>query len=92
MSIALSGVWLVMSPLALLIIPMDWRFSFYSLEYKPWRFFITCLTFVNLFNAIAISFVPESPKFLLAMDRKNDAIRVLQRIYAVNTGNLKEVF
>lgn len=91
-SIALSAPWVVMSPLAILIIPMNWRFPLYFLEYKPWRLFMTCTSLINLWNAIVISFLPESPKFLLAMNRKEEAIDVLQRIYAINTGNSKKVF
>lgn len=91
-SIALSGaVWVFMSPLAIFIVPMDWSFYIFSLEYKPWRLFMTCTTIVNLFSAIVFSLLPESPKFLVAMGRKEEAIKVLSRVYAINTGNPKEV-
>lgn len=90
-SISLSAVWVLMSPLALLVIPMDWSFNISIFEYKPWRFFLTCTSLVNLWNVIAVSFLPESPKFLLAMDRKAEALQVLSKIYAVNTGEPKEV-
>lgn len=90
-SIALSAVWVLMSPLALIIIPQDWSFNISILEYKPWRFFLTCTSLVNLWNIVAFSFLPESPKFLLAMDRKAEALQVLSRIYAFNTGKPKEV-
>lgn len=80
-----------MSPLAIVIIPMDWSFYIFTLEYKPWRLFLACTSFINLFTAIAFTFLPESPKFLLAMDRKEEALNVLSRIYAVNTGKPKEV-
>ena len=91
-SIALSGfVWALMSPLAILIVPMDWSFYIFSLEYKPWRFFLTCTTFINLIAAVVFSFMPESPKFLVAKGRKEEALRVLSHVYAINTGEPKEV-
>lgn len=90
-SIALSSVWVVMSPLALVVIPMDWHFHAFIVEYKPWRFFLTCTSLINLFNAIAFTFLPESPKFLLAMDRREEAMKVLRRVYAINTGEPAEV-
>lgn len=90
-SIALSCVWVLMSPLALLLIPMDWSFFIYSLEFKPWRLFILCTSTVNLWNAILFSILPESPKFLLAMNRKEEALNVLSRMFAMNTGQPKEV-
>lgn len=90
-SIALQTVWVFMSPLAMLIIPMDWSFHISFLEYKPWRFFMTCTSFINLWNACAFSLLPESPKFLLAMDRKAEALQVLSRVYSVNSGQSREV-
>lgn len=85
------AMWIVLSPLALLIIPMDWSFFIYTLEYKPWRLFLTCTSLINLWNAVAFTFLPESPKFLVAMNRKDEALSVLSKIYAINTGNIKEV-
>lgn len=89
--IALSSVWVLMSPLALVVIPMDWHFNILTLEYKPWRFFLTCTSLINLFNAVVFTFMPESPKFLLAMGRREEAMKVLSQIYAINTGEPKEV-
>lgn len=81
-----------MSPLALLVIPMDFSFYIFGLEYKPWRFFLTCTSLINLWNAVVFTFLPETPKFLLAMNRKEEAVQVLKRTYAFNTGQTKEVF
>lgn len=92
MGIALSGfLWVFMFPLATIIIPMDWSLNFYVLEYKPWRLLLTCTSFVNLWNAIGFSFLPETPKFLITMNRKKEALNVLSNIYAINTGEPKEV-
>lgn len=85
------SVWLIMSPLAMLIIPMDWSYSFYFIDFKPWRLFLMCTSLVNLLNAILFSFLYESPKFLVAMNRKQEALDVLSGIYAINTGNSKDV-
>lgn len=63
----------------------------YFVELKPWRLFLLCTSMVNLLNAILFSFLPESPKFLLAMNRKQEALEVLSRVYAVNTGDPKDV-
>lgn len=91
-SIGLCIGWVAMSPLAILIIPMDWAFPIYTfLEYKPWRLFITCTSLINLINGITFSFLPETPKFLLAMNRNDEALKVLKRMYAMNTGEPEEV-
>lgn len=90
-SISLSAIWLATSPLAIAIIPMDWILDLSILEYKPWRFYLTCASFINLWNAIVFSFLPETPKFLVAMNRKEKALDVLSFVYAVNSGQSKEV-
>lgn len=35
--------------------------------------------------------LPESPKFLLTIQRHDQALEVLKRVYAYNTGQKKEV-
>lgn len=81
-----------MSTLAIGIIPMDWNWNILFVEFKPWRFFMVCNSLINLFNGIAFYLLPESPKFLLAINKKEEALQVLSRIYAFNTGMPPEVF
>lgn len=90
-TIALYSVWVFLSPMAMLIIPEDWAFYIFTLEFKPWRLFLLSTSLINVWNAIALSFAPETPKFLLAMNRKEETLEVLSRIYAVNTGQSREV-
>lgn len=35
---------------------------------------------------------PESPKFLMSQDRMDDALKVFQRIYSINTGKPAEEY
>lgn len=71
---------------AIFIIPMEWSVDIFGLELKSWRFFLLFNSLFNLWNAIAFCFLPESPKFLLVMNRKEEALHILRRIYAINTG------
>lgn len=91
MTMFMSGVFSYTSVMAILIIPMDWTFSISALELKPWRFFLICNSLINLWNGIVFFCLPESPKFLLAANRKIEALNVLSRMYAFNTGNSKKV-
>lgn len=76
---------------AIVILPMDWTIEFYPFEFKPWRLFLVINSLLNLWNAIVFYYLPESPKFLLTMNRKDEALDILSRIYAINTGNDKKV-
>lgn len=80
-----------MSSLAILVIPMDWSIRIFYLDFKPWRLFLICNSLLNLWNGIAFSLLPESPKFLIAANRKEEALQVLSRIFAINTGRSRKV-
>lgn len=83
--------WIVIPLLSMLIIPMDWTIWIVSFPFRPWRLFLICCSLLSLWNAIVFSYLPESPKFLLATNRKDEALNVLRRIYAFNTGESKWV-
>lgn len=76
---------------AIFIIPMEWSINIFGIELKSWRFFLLFNSLFNLWNAIAFCFLPESPKFLLAMNREEEALNILRRIYTINTGKNSEV-
>lgn len=89
--LCLSGFAIYMSPFAILIVPMDWSWQIYSLNFKPWRLFLICISLINLWNGIVFAFLPESPKFLLALNEKEKTLHILRRIYAFNTGQPEQV-
>lgn len=37
-------------------------------------------------------FLPESPKFLMAQGRNDEALEAFKAVYAANTGNSKETY
>ena len=53
---------------------------------SSWRLFLAICTLPALAASIALCFFPESPRFLLAKNRHDDALQVFKRIYACNTG------
>lgn len=85
------SAWIFVPVLSMLIIPMDWTIWIASFPFKPWRLLLLCCSLLSLWNAIVFSYLPESPKFLLATNRKDEALDVLRRIYAFNTGDSEEV-
>lgn len=87
----LSAGFIYLTLLAMVILPMDWHFDLWLIELKPWRLFLVTVSLLNLWNGIVFSILPESPKFLLAKNRQEEALHVVRKIYAVNTGQPKDV-
>lgn len=61
------------------------------MEIRPWRIYILISSCTSALAFLAITWLPESPKFLLAMGRKEEALAILRRIYAANGLGTEEV-
>lgn len=86
LSMFMPANFMIASVLGMLLIPMDWKIDFYWLYLSPWRLYIIVVSFTNLFNFLACALLmSESPKFLLAMGKMDSTLRVLRRMYAMNT-------
>lgn len=71
--------------LAWAIIPMQWEFYvFNDMKISPWRIYLLFSSLLNGLNFIFLYRMPESPKFLLSMNRKAETINVLRQMYAIN--------
>lgn len=57
----------------------------------PWRVYLASCSLISAIAFIAINFLPESPKFLLAIGKPDEALATLRRIYRINTGQPEEV-
>lgn len=90
-SMFMPMIFIYSSIVGFILIPMNWSVDLFILKFVPWRLFIIAITFVNAFNTLAFSFLPETPKFLLAMNKPDEALNVLRTMYEMNTGYLKEV-
>lgn len=80
-----------MSSIGWLVIPSDWTMTIFGMVYRPWRLFILSSSCINLVAFIGLLFMPESPKFMLAMGKEADALEIIKNVYHFNTGNPKEV-
>lgn len=90
--ICLNGLIIYTSIAAIAIIPLEFKWQIFFIEFKSWRLYLLCNSFINLFNGIVFTILPESPKFLLTINRHNQALDVLKRVYAFNTGQSKESY
>ncbi|XP_052758145.1 synaptic vesicle glycoprotein 2C-like [Galleria mellonella] len=85
-SIFISLSFIILPGLAWLIIPGKWSFFLGSIMIVPWRAFVWAWCAPGLMAAIALLFLPESPRYLLAAKGPDAAMSVLAKMYAWNRG------
>ncbi|XP_076288112.1 synaptic vesicle glycoprotein 2C isoform X2 [Lasioglossum baleicum] len=79
--------WLILPGLAWLIIPLPISFQFHGIVYNSWRLFLAIIGVPTLMVTLIATRYPESPKFLVSQGRTEEALMILRKIYAINTGN-----
>ncbi|XP_043269117.1 synaptic vesicle glycoprotein 2B-like isoform X2 [Venturia canescens] len=79
---------ITMPCLAWLIIPQTWQWSVAGGTFRvtSWRIFLAVCAIPEVAAFIALSWFPESPRFLLSKGRDQDALEVFRRIYSLNSG------
>lgn len=80
--------------LAWLIIPQKWSIVLGDgyFVYNSWRIFLSLCSVPTLIGVFCLSFFPESPKFLMSQGRKEEAMKVLRKIYSINTGQPEDTY
>lgn len=77
--------------LGLLILTQSFEIHIFGFSYTPWRVFIFVGSLISGTSAVCLFLLPESPKFMLAVGKKKDAIQILRKMYASSTGEAMEV-
>lgn len=79
--------------LGLVVLTRSFKWSFFdgSFVYMPWRMFLFINALIPGIGCIGTMFLPESPKFLLAIGKPKETLDIMRKMYACNTGNSKEV-
>ncbi|XP_049868376.1 synaptic vesicle glycoprotein 2C-like isoform X2 [Pectinophora gossypiella] len=72
------------------ILPLDFRINFGLYEFRPWRLLNIVNAMFFIIAAALMSFGPESPKYLVAQGKHDEAMKVLQTFYAGNKGKSPE--
>lgn len=72
-----------------LVINSGFKFTipFVNVVFKPWRLYLFALGIPSLLSAIVLSFLPESPKYVFTRGDEARAIKILESIYKMNTGD-----
>ncbi|XP_050303518.1 synaptic vesicle glycoprotein 2C-like [Anthonomus grandis grandis] len=80
--------------LAWAILPYDWHYNLEALgiEFRPWRLLLIVYALPSLIVAALLSFLPESPKFLLAQGKHDHTLKILRQMFVINTGKKSHEF
>nr|AAQ88395.1 SV2-like protein 2 [Ctenocephalides felis] len=60
--------------------------------YNSWRIFLSLCAVPSLIVAVLLFFLPESPKFLLARGKQEEALEIFRGIFHTNTGKPRDQF
>ncbi|XP_063893602.1 synaptic vesicle glycoprotein 2B [Helicoverpa armigera] len=66
------------------ILPLDFRIDFGLYYFRPWRLLAIIYSSVFILAAVLLTFGPESPKYLVSQGKLDEALKVLQTMYAGN--------
>lgn len=74
--------------LASLVLPMGFRWNLMeNIVVYPWGLYLILNAIPGLLSGVLFMFLPESPRFLMAKCRHDEAVEVFQKMYRINTGN-----
>ncbi|CAH1105959.1 unnamed protein product [Psylliodes chrysocephalus] len=75
------------------ILPRHWDFKIFNyFEFHSWNVFLLMCTLSTFLSSLVYTFIPESPKFLMTAGRNDEALRIMQKVFSVNTGKPMEEF
>ena len=79
--------------IAWLFINQEWSFEipFMGIVYKPWRLYFIVCGLSGLVCYFFLSYLPESPKYLLSINRHEEALEVLKTMHHKNTQGNKNL-
>lgn len=79
--------------LSWLILPLNFKIeSPMGYEFRPWRLLVICIGSPSMVFAIGLYFLPESPRCLMSLNKFEEALDALKKMYSYNTGNDPETF
>ncbi|XP_034187369.1 synaptic vesicle glycoprotein 2C [Osmia lignaria lignaria] len=84
--------WLILPGLAWIIIPLPLSFQFNGIVYNSWRLFLAVIGIPTMLITLIATRYPESPKFLVSQGRTEEALAILRKIYAINTGHHEDEY
>lgn len=59
---------------------------------RRWQIFLAICSLPSLISGIFVLFFPESPKFLMSIGKNDEALKVFQTVFKLNTGRGKHEY
>lgn len=74
------------SVLAAVIIPLDFSWDLFGwMIFRSWRLYMLAGSCFSGIGWLGITWLPESPKYVLIMGNQQKSLHILRRIYSANT-------
>lgn len=86
-----SSIMMVMAFLAWLVMPIS-DFYIFDKVIHSWQIFLFICAIPSLASGFAFIFMPETPKFLMATGRREEALDILKKVYRINTRKNLDTF
>ncbi|KAH0948766.1 hypothetical protein HN011_004633 [Eciton burchellii] len=83
---------IVPAALGFTILPLDWHIDIFGRDYDSWRIYLLICSIPSVVGLITATMLPNSPKYLMAIGKPDAALKLLRRIYCVNTRQPPETF
>ncbi|XP_061392162.1 organic cation transporter 1-like [Musca vetustissima] len=90
--IMISIATLTMPLLAIVVLPADWNFQIFNMNFVAWKVYLAVCGLPSLLSSVIFGFFPESPRFLISQGRNTEALEVFRKMYAANTGKSKDTY
>lgn len=83
---------IVPAALAFTTLPFDWHINILGQDYDFWRIYLLICSIPPVLGLVTATMLPESPKYLMAIGRSDAALKLLRRMYCMNTRQPADTF
>ncbi|XP_071630263.1 uncharacterized protein [Temnothorax longispinosus] len=83
---------IVPAALGFTILPLDWHIGILGQDYGSWRIYLLICSIPPVVGLVTATMLPESPKYLMAIGRSDAALKLLRRMYCMNTRQPADTF
>lgn len=90
-SIFLSAVFMIAPIIGYAIIPLDFNYLILGWNFTAWRLYLMVASTMNVATLFVVTWLPESPQFLVSISKIDEAVHAMKMVYMMNTGRMGDV-